>query len=65
MYEVVSRDVETGFGQEKVKERILSSTLETPGGLQGPHHGVVGSLTSLQREKDPIRIGLLVMPTGK
>lgn len=58
VWEVVSRDVEAGLGQKEVKERILFSTLETAGGLQGPHHGVVVSLISLQREKKPVPISL-------
>lgn len=39
VHEVVSRDVEAGLSQKEVKERILSSVLETPGELQGPHWG--------------------------
>lgn len=39
MCELVSRDVEAGLGQKEVKEKIISSTLETAGELQGPHHG--------------------------
>lgn len=35
MYEVVSRDVEAGLGQKEAREKILFSTLETAGGLQG------------------------------
>lgn len=56
--EVLSRDVKAGLGQKEVKERILFSTLETAGGLQGPHHEVVFSLISLQREKNPVQISL-------
>lgn len=56
--EVVSRNVEAVLGQKEVKERILFSTLETLGGLQGPHCGVVFSLISLQREKNPGHISL-------
>lgn len=58
VHEVVSRDVEAGLSQKEVKERILSSVLETPGELQGPHCGVVSSLISLQREKNPVHVSL-------
>lgn len=58
VHEVVSRDVEAGLSQKEVKERILFSVLETPGELQGPHCGVVSSLISLQREKNPVHVSL-------